>query len=386
MTPFLFISPHSKKIGETYILPNLIEVSADDREARVYLFNVSGEWDHLPKSQVIENPVKFITRLAPDIERLNPWLNYRIWLIFVSLSIVVGLPIVFWLNRDIKGLRPITVARMATSSVSISRFFIPKNRMPILVASMAGVPMLNLYRRKFLKYFYSNFDFIVSPCHDMVPYLDDLLGLKKSAYTVIPNPIFQEFDRAKFLENLQKRDFSSKDEISEFKILAVGRLTRQKGFDTLIKAVAQSSLNMTLDIFGEGENKSELVKLTEDLDVSHIVNFLGYRNDPFSGCEKYDLFVMPSRWEGPGHTIMEALSYAIPSIVSDCKFGPSETVGGGNFGLVFKVDDVSDLKLKIDYAFCNYPKFHHMLKGAERDLHRYSAASVWDNWKRRFLD
>ena len=45
-----------------------------------------------------------------------------------------------------------------------------------------------------------------------------------------------------------------------------------------------------------------------------------------------DFFIMPSRWEGPGHTIIEALAAGLPSIVSNCPFGPEEAVGFGQFG------------------------------------------------------
>ena len=88
---FLFVSPHSKKIGETYILPKFLR---DNKKSsiRFFLFNATGEWDHLSDATyVIENPMKFIVRFSPNIERFSPWLNYRIWLSFASISIFLGL-------------------------------------------------------------------------------------------------------------------------------------------------------------------------------------------------------------------------------------------------------------------------------------------------------
>ena len=63
---------------------------------------------------------------------------------------------------------------------------------------------------------------------------------------------------------------------------------------------------------------------------------------------------MPSRWEGPGHTIIEALSHGIPSIVSNCPYGPEETIGYGKFGEVFEIDDCDDFADKIQKTWKDY--------------------------------
>ena len=70
----LLISPHSKAIGETYVLPRLIKENVNEKNFQYYLFNSSGEWDDLPsyfKPYIIENPFKFLVRLSPNLEKLT---------------------------------------------------------------------------------------------------------------------------------------------------------------------------------------------------------------------------------------------------------------------------------------------------------------------------
>ena len=89
-----------------------------------------------------------------------------------------------------------------------------------------------------------------------------------------------------------------------------------------------------------------------------------------------DAFIMPSRWEGPGHTIIEALSIGMPSIVSDCRYGPAESVGYGEYAYVFKTDDVEDLLDKINILHRKYSFSVEMAQKASSKMHIYMPITV----------
>ncbi len=86
---------------------------------------------------------------------------------------------------------------------------------------------------------------------------------------------------------------------------AIGRLDRQKGFDSLIEAFRQTTdPQYTLTFFGVGDAKAELVKLAQGDDRIH---FSGFANDPRDAYSAVDAVIMPSRWEAYGLVALEAL-------------------------------------------------------------------------------
>lgn len=240
----LFVSPHSKKIGESYVLPRLVKHAVErNLSTKFMLFNVCGEWDDLKDkygSYIIDNPASKIVGIAPDIESINPWLNYRVWLFFVSISIFVGLPLALRKRKNI-----IVVARMATSAVAMARVL--SNRKIRFMASMAGVPLPSAFRRRSWPLLYRNYDRVVVPCSDMIPRLTKLCNKSETLFDVIPNAVLSEdqiamgptFDTAPPTDN------------SPFKIVAVGRLTRQKGVDLLLRSLVNLPFSVHLNLIGE---------------------------------------------------------------------------------------------------------------------------------------
>lgn len=116
------------------------------------------------------------------------------------------------------------------------------------------------------------------------------------------------------------------------KLLALGRLHRNKGFDTLLRALALLP-GAELAIGGEGPERRALEQLAAELGVAGRVRFLGWRQDAgalLAGC---DVFVCSSRHEPLGNVVLEAWSAARP-IVAVAAQGPSELIEDGRTGLL----------------------------------------------------
>lgn len=109
---------------------------------------------------------------------------------------------------------------------------------------------------------------------------------------------------------------------NEFRILAVGRLHPMKGFDVLIRAIAElKDENITLTIAGEGDERKHLELLANELGIAERVIFLGYIEDTASLYPNFDCFVLPSvSHEACPLAIIEAMACRLPVITSD--FGP----------------------------------------------------------------
>ena len=125
-------------------------------------------------------------------------------------------------------------------------------------------------------------------------------------------------------------------------ILNVGRLTRQKAQDVLLKAyarVAEEAPEWRLLIVGHGPRKDELRAQASSLGLSGRVAWIEWTTEIEKYYERAGIFVLPSRFEGTPNALLEAMSFGLPSIVADSSPGPLEHIVDGENGLVVPVDD-----------------------------------------------
>lgn len=120
-----------------------------------------------------------------------------------------------------------------------------------------------------------------------------------------------------------------------FQFVNVARLSRQKGQDILLRALALARSDLppvTLTLVGSGPAESELRQLSAELGVEDLVVFAGYTSDPAPYFAQADCFVLPSRWEGFGIVLVEALQYGLPLLAAACEFGPADLVTDRRIG------------------------------------------------------
>ena len=127
-------------------------------------------------------------------------------------------------------------------------------------------------------------------------------------------------------------------------VIGMGRLTRQKGFDTLLRAFAalQPQLPSRLVILGEGPqpgDRERLVNLARTLGIGDRLLLPGFQKNPYAWLARADLFVLSSAWEGSPNALTEALALGIPSVSTDCPSGPAEILADGEFGPLVPVGD-----------------------------------------------
>ncbi|GBR51453.1 glycosyltransferase [Acetobacter pomorum DSM 11825] len=138
---------------------------------------------------------------------------------------------------------------------------------------------------------------------------------------------------------------------TNYKALAVGRLTEQKGFDTLIKAfrlVVDRLPNAHLNICGEGELRSYLENMIRELDLMQNITLLGYRDEVWDLLEESSIFVLSSRREGYGAVLLEALAAGRFIVTTNCTPAISDIFSqNGHLGEVVKVDNVLEISKAI---------------------------------------
>lgn len=121
----------------------------------------------------------------------------------------------------------------------------------------------------------------------------------------------------------------------------VARLTAQKGQHTLLQAmplVLQQFPNTQLVMVGDGELRESLQQLATELDLTPQVHFLGYQANGAEWMANFDLLVHPSRWEGFGLVLLEAMAAKLPIVATQVSAIP-EIVQSGETGLLIPPED-----------------------------------------------
>lgn len=128
-------------------------------------------------------------------------------------------------------------------------------------------------------------------------------------------------------------------------ILGVGRLTKQKDFSTLIRAVALVKKHrlVRLILLGEGEERSNLECLVQELNLTEDVAFLGFVDNPYQYMKRASVLVLSSVWEGFGNVLVEAMATGTSVISTDCPSGPAEILDYGKYGQLVPVKNVDEM-------------------------------------------
>lgn len=185
------------------------------------------------------------------------------------------------------------------------------------------------------------------PCKKLISISQSVADFTKSQgydSIVIPNGIrVNAINHEPTIRNNEKK----------LQFIQVSRLhMATKAQDVLIKAIAEVKLrgidNFTMHFVGDGADYQVLKNLCVELHVNDIVKFEGRWNQQkiYSLLANYDLFIQPSRNEGFGLTIAEAMAAKVPVLVSDIP-GPMEVIDNGTLGMSFKNEDPSDCAEKL---------------------------------------
>lgn len=100
-------------------------------------------------------------------------------------------------------------------------------------------------------------------------------------------------------------------------LLYVGRITKQKNWQCLIRALKILPERYTLTICGTGEDEENLKKEAKNLDITDRITMLGYTNDVFEVMCRHHALVLPSWYEGMPNVVAEAIEVGLPVILSD---------------------------------------------------------------------
>ena len=188
------------------------------------------------------------------------------------------------------------------------------------------------------RYLYPWADEIVAVSEGVARDLALVLGMPLERIRIVPSPIVTPALFALASEPLDHPWFvPGQDPV----VLGVGRLTAQKDFPTLIRAVAmvRPRRPVRLMILGDGESRSSLEALVKELDLENVVSLPGLVQNPFAYMANAAVFVLSSAWEGSPGVLVQALACGVPVVATNCDSGPWEILRGGRLGRLAAVGD-----------------------------------------------
>ena len=200
----------------------------------------------------------------------------------------------------------------------------------------------------------------------------------KAKYEVIPNLVNEAFLKEPLIGERTK------------KIVAVGRLSKQKNFSMLIdafKELNRENKDYQLIIYGEGEERERLEQKIREVKLTDKV-FLPGNSDRIRE-EIYDaeIFVLCSDYEGVPNVLLEAMSLGLPCIATDIPNGACrDLIENRKNGILIPVGSVTTLIEEMNYLILNKEDSTQMgLLAAKYIRDNYSTDRVYDCWEKNIL-
>ena len=214
------------------------------------------------------------------------------------------------------------------------------------ILRISGLPKLGILRKFLWKKALPKVYMITCPTKSTANYIESLGIIDKEKIKTLYDPII-EINKI----NLQKKQNINLPFKGEKYFFTAGRLTKQKNFLMLCKAVKKIVLNFPsfkLVIAGDGEDKNKILSYIEKNNLEKNIFLIGYVKNIFPYINSSQGFILSSLWEDPGFVLLEAGACKIPIFSSDCLEGPKEIIKDNVNGILFKSNDINNFAKNFD--------------------------------------
>ncbi len=214
----------------------------------------------------------------------------------------------------------------------------------------------NIIKQTIFKFYFPKANKIIVNSYEFKKEMDKRYQINTQC---ILNPF--EFEKIKYLSNKKcKKIYQNKN----LKLISIGRLTDQKDFMTLLKAIKICKRqDIELIIIGKGKEEYNLKKYVSSNRLTKKIKFLGYKKNPFKYLRQADIFILTSTFEGSPNVLVEALFLKKFVISTNCPTGPNEILKNGKLGALFKVGDYKSISKFINNFKFNKKTNKKIIKG-----------------------
>lgn len=218
---------------------------------------------------------------------------------------------------------------------------------------------------------------------------------KKYMALLDKNIVLTESDKNKFLDKLGIKSeviynplsfrCNEKSNLKSNVIIGAGRLTKQKGFDNLIKSFHIANKDRDdkweLWIIGDGEDEDNLKKLVNSLNICNCVKFIPFTKEIDKYLKQASIYAMSSRWEGFGLVVTEALEAGLP-VVSFNVSGPKEILDGFNCATIVRQGDIVKFAKALKELMDNYSIRKEYSNNGLKRVKSFYGLSIIEEWNK----
>ncbi len=226
---------------------------------------------------------------------------------------------------------------------------------------------LKLYRKKYLK----------------------TVEKKADAIVTLTKGDAQEWKNAKrviIIPNFSIMPISNLSNCESKRVIAIGRLEWQKGYDKLIdiwKLVSPTHSDWQLDIYGEGSLEADLKKRINEAGLINVT-IHPFTHNISQEYAKSSIQVLTSRFEGFSLVLLEAMRHGLPCVTFDCPFGPKELIDDNKCGYVIENDNINQFAERLNYLIDNQQVRKRFAKEALMKSRKYNVDNIMNLWKELF--
>lgn len=272
------------------------------------------------------------------------------------------------LRKKIKEISPFAIfSSLNRAHIALYLSLIGIRKQPKIIMRVPSSPKLvHKYNEmgKLFKFFlnlsFKSANRLIAQTPEMKEEIEKYHNIPQEKIKILINPLDTELIDSKINERCT--EFQPK----YFNVVASGRLTVEKGYDTLIKAFAEvhkKNNKFRLFIIGPdyGNELKKYQAMMHELKLNDIITFLGFQKNPYKYYQNSDLFVLSSRREGLPNTVLENLYLKKPVVGTRCISFMEILIKDGENGFLVDVDDIEQLSS----AILNFQKININYKTIE---------------------
>ncbi len=230
----------------------------------------------------------------------------------------------------------------------------------------------NWYQKQLIKFLYnfSNVKKVVSVSKE----IEKILNKEYNIFNTITilNPI------------VMNTSYKIKETLNIYQpyMLSVGRLNKQKNFEMLIKAYAESQAKnkLKLLIVGEGSERNNLEVLIKHLELENNVYLVGQKENVKDYYLQSEIYVLSSSFEGFPNVLVEALSNSCICIATDCPTGPSEIIQHELNGILVENENQAELTKSIDRTYFDNKLKIELKNNAVKSIKHLQLNKIAQEW------